>query len=254
MWTLIDGNNWYARDFFASGPSAPGNFIRRLDDLIAQLSPERVAIAWDTRSFRHDISPSYKAHRSPKPDGFASALTELQNTLALRDIYSYSSDGFEADDLLAAMAASAIDEGIKAMIFSSDRDLHQCLVSGRVNQVTAVGRRDRHTLDFTITTADLLHKANYVHPHQWIDYRSMLGDKSDNITGCPGVGPAAAAEVLRACGSLDGFYANPLAPRITARQRESLLAFRERLPDVQALLTLRIDAPLPTGWLEGVVV
>lgn len=253
MWLLIDGNNWFARDFYASGTSCGHNFLKRLEDLKYWDKTERIAIAWDSRSFRHDLVPSYKAGRKEKPDGFARTLSELRDRVAGLDCYSIAVDGFEADDLLAAMAASAIDEGVRAMIFSSDRDLHQCLVADRVNQVTQISRVLANGIDLVITTAANLFEKHGVHPYQWIDYRTMIGDKSDNIAGCPGLGPVAAAEVLRACGSLDRFYHSPFTPALTARQRNALLAFKEKIPTTQTLLTLSIDAPLPVGWTEGVV-
>lgn len=252
MWILIDGNNWFARDFYAAGDRAVTTFMRRLQDVRIDRGATRVAICWDTRSFRHDKYPGYKSGRDEKPAGFAHTLQELRETIATTDVVSFESPGFEADDLLAALAAAAIDEGERATIFSSDRDLHQCLVEGRINQVTRVERPSANLLGYTVVTAATLKRDFRVHPHQWVDYRAMVGDSSDSISGCVGIGPKVAAEILSRFDDLDGFFREPFVPAITNRQRALLIAFAEQLPGMRDLLTLRRDAPLPTTWLQPV--
>jgi DNA polymerase I len=253
-WLLIDGNNWYARDFFASSDSAAGNFLKRLADLRSQIAHSRVAIAWDSTSFRHELSEGYKAKRASKPDGFKAELAALRNSLAgLEGVTSFAVDGFEADDLLASLARNALDEGEKAVIFSSDRDLHQCLVRGLVSQVTAVSRLKPGTLSFVAMTSDKLWTEFGVAPHQWVDYRTMTGDSSDCISGCAGIGPKAAAEVLQKSGSLDVFFERPFTPSLSARQRNLLLEFRPRVELLRRMVTLVDSVPLPAAWLQGVM-
>lgn len=251
-WILIDGNNWFARDFFAAGDKAPATFLRRLADISDDLSPTRVAICWDTRSFRHDKYPGYKSGREEKPAGFAHTMHELRETLATLDVTSFDAHGYEADDLLATLAAQAIDEGERAMIFSSDRDLHQCLVDGAVNQVTKVDRPSARQLRYEVLTAAGVKRDFGVHPHQWVDYRAMVGDSSDSIAGCVGIGPKVAVEVLSRFDDLDAFFGRPYVPAITARQRNLLLNFAEQLPQMRELITLCRDAPLPATWLEDI--
>lgn len=253
-WLLIDGNNWFARDFFASSDSAADNFLRRLDDLRSQIIHTRVAICWDARSsFRHELSEGYKAKRAAKPDGFYRNLTELRNDLAtLVGVYSFHAEGFEADDLLATLVRNAQDEGDRAIIFSSDRDLHQCLVPGIVSQVVQVSRLKPGQLSFSTMTADKLELEYSVKPWQWIDYRTMVGDNSDCIPGCRGVGPKAATEVLRKCQTLDRFFEQPFLPAIQPKQRQALLAFKPEVNLRRRLITLCESAPLPALWLEGI--
>lgn len=254
-WLLIDGNNWYARDWFASEKEAPGNFVRRLADLRSQVEHSRVAICWDARSsFRHELSEGYKAKRAAKPDGFYGNMNDLRNELAtVAGVASFEVEGFEADDLLSALVRNALDEGEKAIVFSSDRDLHQCLAAGLVSQVTQVSRLKPGSLSFSVMTADKLEKEYYgVKPWQWVDYRIMVGDQSDSISGCPGVGPKSAAEVLRACQTLDAFFAQPFLPKLSPKQRSTLLAFRDQVDLRRRLITLVEGAPLPATWLQGV--
>jgi DNA polymerase-1 len=251
-WLLIDGNNWFAKDFFAAGELGIRTFLNRLRDVRNDLEPELVAVCWDSESFRKQLSESYKAHRGEKPPGFDKGLAELRLEVESLGLLSYAVPGFEADDLLATIAATAVDEGMQAMVCSADRDLHQTLAAGLVNQVLSVKRTTQIKLAYQVITAKDLKSQYGVHPHQWVDYRSMTGDSSDGIKGCVGIGPKAAVEVLSAFDSLDEFYANPFAARLSDRQRNLLLAFRAELPGVRRLIRLRRDAPLPACWLESV--
>lgn len=252
MWLLIDGNNWFARDYFASGTAAATTFLRRLSDIRGHLHPERVAILWDTRSFRHDLASDYKAGRGEKPPGFGPTMHELRDQLAIQDVASFSVDGFEADDLIATLARQAIDEGCKAMIFSNDRDLHQCLVGGCINQITAMRRVRPGEFSLQVMTAAKLKEQFGVHPHQWVDYRALVGDTSDGIKGCYGIGEGVARSILERFTDLERFYKRPFEINLSPSQRTKLLNFREKLPDVRRLLRLVDSAPLPATWLERI--
>lgn len=253
-WILIDGNNWFARDFFASKDNAGVTFKRRLHDLLEQVDHSRCAIAWDARtSFRHELIDTYKSGRAAKPDGFHGNLNELRNDLATIDgVSSLEVNGFEADDLLATLARQAQDEGEQAIIFSTDKDLHQCLVAGWVSQVTQVSRATQRRLSFVTMTAKLLFETTGVHPWQWIDFRTIVGDKSDNLSGCPGLGEKVAAEVLSKCKTLDRFYDKPFVPNLNNRRRSMLLEFRSQVDLQRRLVTLVDSAPLPATWLEKI--
>lgn len=244
MWMLVDGNNWFARDFFAQGPGCVGTFLKRLGDVRADRDYERVFVCWDSPSFRCKLSPGYKAHRGEKPDGFEKSLAELRNEVDAMDVASLRVDGFEADDLIGTLAQMALDEGEKATIFSADRDLHQCLASGCVNQVTLVERVTRREIRYHVMTDDKLRLKYGVAPYQWVDYRTIIGDSSDGLKGCPGLGPTAAVAVLLASGSLDAFYAEPFRAKLTKRQHALLMNFRPDVPLMRQMIALRKDVPL----------
>lgn len=243
MQILIDGNNWFARDFFASGPTCSDNFVRRLKDVAADLRPDRVIVSWDSPvCFRRQLCPTYKAHRDDKPEGFHKTLGLVRSMVEDIDaVESLEVTGFEADDILAAAAYDCLHEGERAMIFSADRDLHQCLVGGQINQVLSVERVNRQLLKYNVLPAAGLKDKYGVHPHQWIEYRSMTGDTSDGIKGCVGIGPNTAAKVLSTCDSLDRFYASPFAVALSARHRQLLINFKAELPRIRELITLRTD-------------
>lgn len=253
MYLLIDGSNWFAQCDYASPDSGTRNLLGRLETLRSQVDHTLIAVCWDEgQSFRVGISSKYKAHRASKPDGYHTRLSHARVAVgSLPGVLSVAESGCEADDLIATLVRCAHDEGERAVIFSADRDLYQLLVDGRVSQVTQVNRISRQALQFVTMTAERLKQKFKVTAEQWIDYRAIIGDKSDGIDGCPGLGPIAASNVLTSCGTLEGFYRSPLSPKLTPRQREALLAYRPQLPDKRRLLTLVDDCVTAIDGVAG---
>lgn len=243
MYLLIDGSNWFAQCDYASPDSGTRNLLGRLETLRAQVAHTLIAVCWDDGdSFRTIIDSRYKAHRAAKPDGYHARMSHARVAVgSLPGVLSLSQPAYEADDLIATLVRCAHHEGERAVIFSADRDLHQLLVTGRVTQVTSVNRINRELLQFVTMTAERLQQKYKVTADQWVDFRAIIGDKSDGIDGCPGLGAIAASNVLTCCGTLDGFYRSPLSPRLSQRQRDALLAYRPQLGDKRRLLTLVDD-------------
>lgn len=251
QWLLIDGNSWFASDYHANADHCAATFMYRLRTFTAQIEFDRVAIAWDApRSFRKDLSESYKTHRGAKPEGFYLALQKIKQMVAEEGLESLEVSTFEGDDVLATLAQIAVDEGVRAVISSSDKDLHQCLVADQVSQVISWRRMSPTKLHLTTVTARSMHQRYGVHPHQWVDYRVMVGDPSDGITGIPFVGDTAAKKVIQACGELERFYASPFSvPGLNDRQRRLIIEARDQVPALRELLTLRRDVPVPSRWI-----
>ncbi len=245
VWFLIDGNNWFARDYFASSSSAGINFRRRLDDCRKMVNEhqqlERVAVAWDSPSFRHQLREGYKAGRNEKPEGFGAALNQLRTSLENEGVEQLQRDGFEADDILASMASTAIDEGCQAVIASSDHDLHQTLRPGWVTQAVGFNRPRMGEFRADWITAASIKNLYGIQSWQWVDYRVLTGDTSDNVMGCPGVGPKTAATILATCETLEGFFDEPFKPAISPRLRTLVIAFRPLVAELREVHALRSD-------------
>jgi hypothetical protein len=203
------------------------------------------------RSFRKDISDSYKAQRPETDAPLIHQMRLAQETLRGDGFPVWSVKGFEADDLIASAVARALEDADDAedtfvTIASADKDLLQ-LVGWHV---TAKSLRDGSVIDEAAV------KAKFgVMPEQMRDYLTLGGDSSDNIMGVPGVGPKTAAKLLAQFGSLDALYAKltvitsdlgvtngmGLTPALAA----SLRAFMPLVNQTRALVTLRTDVPLP---------
>lgn len=243
MWMAIDGNNWFAQCFYASPDQAEIAFARRLETCMQQLQPDHVFMCWDNgATFRHELFPGYKAQRMTKPNGFDSALRRTKARIRTLDgVTALTAAGYEADDCIASAVSIAKHEGQQVIIFSADRDLHQCLVPGSVTQVTKVMRESANQMRFDTINAERLEEKYGVPPCQWVDYRVMIGDASDGIPGCKGVGPKAAARVLQVHGDLDEFYKDPWKSNLTNKQRNALLQFRKQVSKKRMLIRLVND-------------
>lgn len=252
-WLLIDANNWFAQCDYANPEAGAANFQRRLDTLLGQVKHARAVLCWDGgKSWRCELSDSYKAHRAAKPDGFGLRLQELQEQIG-KQHESLQVARFEADDLIATLVTDAHHEGEQAIVFSADADLHQLLRADWVTQVTKVSRQshDRHA--FVVVTAARLIDKYGVKAEQWVDYRAIVGDASDGIKGCPGLGPEAARKLLQWKPTLDDALdvRNRWSVPISDRQMRSLIAYQPQLATKRKMLRLVNNVPLPSTSGSG---
>src|SRR6266542_1849201 len=191
---LIDGHALAYRMYFAltaGGSSARWQtskgeptagiygFARELMRIIEQEKPEYIAVAFDVgKTFRDKIFPEYKGTRE-MVDAFNIPRLEME--------------GFEADDVLGSIARIANEQGLGVKIITGDRDLLQ-LVNERTT-VYLAGDDQNY-----ITDEDVIKKLG-VRPHQVVDYKALVGDKSDNIPGVPGIGEKTAAALIEKFGT-----------------------------------------------------
>lgn len=253
-WLLIDGNNWFAQCEFACPGGGVANTCRRLETVLGQVEHSRAVVCWDgANSWRREFCSEYKSQRAAKADSFKSSLLKTQAAVAqITD--SLCVDAYEADDLVATLANWAKGEGERAILFSADKDLHQLLESGQTTQVTKVNRTSVKQCKFEVMTADRLFESYGVKPWQWVDYRTIVGDKSDGIKGCHGCGEAAALELLKVCKSLDAYYENTnlrWKVKLSSRQLTALDNFKDQLGKKRKLMTLCDNVPLPAKFYEG---
>lgn len=208
---------------------------------------KHVAVCCDSgRSFRKDLTPSYKANR-PESD----AALQHQIRLACEQLQAdgfpvWSVKPFEADDLIASAIARTILDGseLTALIVSADKDLLQ-LVGPRVRQM----RPDNGNI---IDAAGVKEKFG-VTPAQVGEYLMLVGDASDNVKGANGIGPKKAAELLQVFGTLKEAYAE-LATHPTKFKPALATALREfepRLAETRALIALRADVEVPVQELDN---
>jgi 5'-3' exonuclease len=205
-----------------------------------------VAVCCDSgRSFRKDISPSYKAQRKERDPSLYHQQRIVVEKLTADGFPMWSAPGFEADDLLATATKLALErEDCEVLLVTSDKDLCQ-LVAPRVQ----IKRADTGI----ILDEDGVAAKFGVRPDQMRDWLCLVGDKSDNITGAKGIGDKTASKMLARFGSLRDLYED--FDRATATEKralgftpalvDSLTEFAGRLDEVRQLVTLRTDAPIP---------
>jgi DNA polymerase I len=236
----VDGTNWIHQLWHTAAEKAPAMAAGRLAALVDLVQPQSVVVCFDRRSFRHDLLPGYKASRKPKVTGLVDALHAAPAALG-RDGMIIAVDGFEADDLLATLAAIGVRSGERVVLSSGDKDLWQCLVVDRVTMLRSFKTdRGKVTEPKWFRSADL-HEQYGLEPSQWCDYQCLVGESGDDVAGCPGWGAKTAAAALQQRGSLQQMLNDPWRVKCSTRQREALFAFRDRVELVRQLIELRAD-------------
>src|SRR5512146_1592996 len=211
---LIDGHALAYRMYFALTAGAASTrwrtsggeptagiygFARELLRILEQEQPEYLAVAFDTgKTFRDKIFPEYKGTRAKMPEGLRPQIERSRQLVDAFNIPRLEMEGYEADDVLGSVARLAAEQGLGVKIITGDRDLLQ-LVNART-AVYLAGDDNNF-----VTDQDVVAKLG-VPPNQVVDYKAIVGDKSDNIPGVPGVGEKTAVALLQKYGTLDGIY------------------------------------------------
>lgn len=211
---LIDGHSLAFRAFHALPPdmSAPTGeltnavygFMSMLLKVIQEQKPEYVAVAFDLgRPFRHDLYEAYKGHRQRTPDELHTQVERIKQIVSALNIPIFELEPYEADDILATLALQAEARGVDTIIVTGDRDILQ-VVDDHITVLTS-GRTFSDTIYYTPESV----KARYgLEPNQLVDYKALIGDKSDNIPGVKGIGEKGATDVLQRYGTLEAVYAD----------------------------------------------
>jgi DNA polymerase-1 len=250
---LIDGHALAYRTYFALTAGAPNDrlqtqtgeptagiygFASVLLRLLEQEKPEYLAVAFDTgKTFRNTLFPAYKATRAKMPDDLRPQIERIRQMVDAFHVPRLEKEGFEADDVLGTIANQAVAQGFGVKIITGDRDLLQ-LVNDRI-VVSLSGAKLADAKNFT---APDVKESLGVMPDQVIDYKSLVGDHSDNIPGVPGVGEKTAVTLLEQYGTLDEIYAhiNEIAPRYATK----LIAGKDSAYMSHALATIKVDVPI----------
>jgi DNA polymerase-1 len=247
---LIDGHSLAYRAFHAlpkdlhtaSGEltNAIYGFISMLLGVLEDEAPDFIAVTFDKgKTFRHDYYKEYKAHRAKAPEEMAAQMERIRQIVAAFGIPIFELEGFEADDLLGTLAAQAGKQGADTLIVTGDTDALQ-LVDAHTRVLTSRWRfSDTVTYDL-----DGVH-ARYqgLEPQQLVDLKALIGDKSDNIPGVPGVGEKTATSLLQKYGSLEAIYEH-LDEVKPERFREALEKGRQQALLSQHLARIVTEAPV----------
>jgi DNA polymerase I len=235
----------YALPWMSTRAGEPTAALYGFSSLLLKLLREQrgaaLAFALDApqATFRHESFEAYKAGRAPTPATLTAQFGRLEALLAALAVPVFRCPGFEADDVLATLAAEARASAEPALVVSGDRDMLQ-LAHGSV-RVHFVGRRGKDAVLYD--EAAVLARFG-VPPANLPSYVALAGDASDNLPSVPGVGPTTASKLLAGRANCEELFAN-IASVKSARQRDTLLAHRPQILHTEALARLRVDAPLP---------
>jgi len=230
---LIDGHALAYRTYFAitgarnerltnsKGEPTAGvfGFFNVFFRLMEQEKPEYLAIAFDSgHTFRNEVYPDYKATRAKMPDDLRLQIERIRQITDAFGIPRLEKEGVEADDVLGSIAVQAVEKGMAVKIITGDRDLLQ-LVNERII-VNLAGSKLSESRDFS--PAEVKEYLG-VRPDQVVDYKALVGDKSDNIPGVHGAGEKTAVALLEKYDTLDNIYAHldEFSPSLRRRLEES---------------------------------
>ena len=246
---LIDGHALVYRAYFALPSTmatskgeltnAVFGFASMLLKVLQDEHPEYLAVTFDLgRTFRHDDYAEYKATRAEMPDDLRMQFGRIDQLLETLDIPSYSAEGYEADDVLAALAEQAGGQGLQTLIVTGDTDTFQ-LVGPSVRVMTP----GRSFSDTIVYDEERVRKRYGLEPKQLIDYKALVGDTSDNVPGVRGVGDKTATKLLQEYGSVEAIYEH-LDAVSSSRFRNALEKGKDEAFLSKHLVTIVHDVPV----------
>ncbi len=219
--------------------SAIFGFCVTLEDLIRKINPTHLGVAFDPAggTFRHEAYEQYKAQRPETPEDIRKAVPVIKQILEAMNIPVLEVPGFEADDVIGTLSKQGETAGFEVYMATPDKDYAQ-LVTDHVFMY-----RPRHTGGFELMgPKEVCEKYGLEKQAQVIDLLGLMGDASDNIPGCKGVGEKTAVSLLQQFGSIDNMLAH--TDEIKGALRQKVESQVEDIRFSRFLATIRTDVPI----------
>lgn len=220
--------------------NATFGFAAMLLDTLRSHEPEYAIITFDVgKSFRHDEFEDYKAHRGPMPEEMRGQMQRIREVIRALDIPIYEADGYEADDVIGTLARQANEQGIDALLLTGDSDLLQ-LVNDNTTVVLPGAQRFG---DYRLFDRDAVIDRYGFGPERLAEFKALVGDKSDNIPGVPGIGEKTAKTLIESYPSIEEILAH--TDEITpTRARNALVENGDLALQCRRLATIVRDVPV----------
>lgn len=250
---VLDGNSLVYRAFHALPllttskgliTNAAYGFTTMLMKILQEEQPELVAVAFDKGrvTFRNEQYTDYKANRKAMPDELRPQFPIVKDILQAMGIPIFELEGYEGDDIIGTIATRAEVKGLQTLIVTGDRDALQ-LVSPR----TKVLMNRKGISEIDIYDEGKVWERFGVYPNQFIDFRALTGDSSDNIPGVPGIGEKTAAKLLQKYPTLDEILAN--TEELPKKQKEKFQEYRDQALLSRKLATIELNVPIEIDWV-----
>lgn len=219
--------------------SAIFGFINSLEDVLKRENPTHIAVAFDPKgpTFRHEAYELYKAQREETPEVIRQSVPIIKDIIEAYNIPILEVPRFEADDVIGTISKQAEKEGFDVFMMTPDKDYGQ-LVSDHIFMY-----RPKFGGDYEIMgVKEVLNKYSLTSVDQVIDLLGLMGDSSDNIPGCPGVGEKTAQKLLEEYGSIEKLLENTdkLKGALQKRVTENV----EQIRFSKFLATIKTDVPI----------
>lgn len=221
--------------------SAILGFVNTLEDVLKKENPTHIGIAFDPAgpTFRHEAYPEYKAQREETPEVIRLSVPIIKDIIRAYRIPILEVPGYEADDVIGTLATEAGKRGITTYMMTPDKDYGQ-LVGENVFMY-----RPRHNDKAfeVIGVEEVKNKYAIQSPLQVIDLLGLMGDASDNIPGCPGVGEKTAQKLIAQFGNIENLLAH--TDQLKGALRTKVEENRKQIEFSRFLATIKTDVPLP---------
>jgi DNA polymerase-1 len=247
---LVDGSGYLFRAYHALPPltrksdglpvgavSGYCNMLwKLLEDMKGPEQPTHLAVIFDAseKTFRNAIYKEYKAHRPPPPEDLIPQFPLVRDATRAFGVSCVEMKGFEADDLIATYARLAHEAGARCTIISSDKDLMQLVVDGKIELLDTMKNR-------RLASAEVLEKFG-VTPDKVIQVQALAGDSTDNVPGVRGIGIKTAAELINIYGDIETLLSKTSEIKQNKR-RETLIENAENARISLKLVTLDQNVP-----------
>lgn len=251
---LIDANALLHRSFYALPPlttqrgelvNAVYGFTSVLLKIFDELKPDYVLCAFDkkTPTFRHKIFKEYKATRQKAPVELYKQIPRIKQVISAFGIPIYEMSGYEADDIIGTLSKKVEMEN---MIVTGDLDALQL-----VDENTKVYTLRRGVQDTVIYDKKKVTERYGFGPEQFVDFKALRGDPSDNIPGVPGIGEKTASDLICEFGNLENLYQNLDSPKIKERYRKLLKENKDKAFLSKKLAQIVCHIPFEINWQEA---
>ncbi|MBB6630586.1 DNA polymerase I [Clostridium algidicarnis] len=246
---ILDSNSLMNRAFYALPPltnsegihtNAVFGFTSMLFKIQEEIKADYVVATFDRKAptFRHKEYKEYKAGRKSMPPELFEQFPLIKELLSLMAIDIMEIDGFEADDLIGTLAVYAESKGIEVYIVTGDRDALQLATDNVKVIITKKGITEKEIYD-----KDRMIEDFGVTPTEFIDVKGLMGDKSDNIPGVPGIGEKTAYKLIQTYGSVESVLQN--IEEIKGKKiKENLYEYSEQALFSKKLATIKTDVPI----------
>lgn len=220
--------------------SAILGFVNTLEDVLKKENPTHIGVAFDPRgkTFRHEAYEQYKAQREETPEVIRESVPVIKKIIKAYNIPVFEVPGYEADDVVGTLAKQAEKRGIITYMMTPDKDYGQL-----VSDTVFIYRPKYGDKEFEVMGIERVkEKFGIERTEQVIDLLGLMGDASDNIPGCPGVGEKTAQKLIAEFGSIDGLLAN--TDKLKGALKTKVEENREKILFSKFLATIKTDVPI----------
>lgn len=220
--------------------SAILGFVNTLEDVLRNMQPTHMGVAFDPHggTFRHEAYPLYKAQREETPEAIRFAVPKIKEILYAYHIPVLEVPGYEADDIIGTLARQADQQNIETYMMTPDKDYGQLVTANVSMYRPPVGKNEAQIMG----PQEICSKWGIDSPTQVIDILGLMGDASDNIPGCPGVGEKTACTLVQTWGSIDNLLEN--TGKLKGALQKKVMENAEQIRQSRWLATIVTNAPI----------